>query len=136
MLPCHVPSNIEPKSQSYALDTASSQELLDAAKRDDLVWSVEQSLARKCSENPKIPTWAAYSSQICSTMLTVLQQAQKINTVIMGPDRKPVITFDLQLYEMAVKLQIHIAPQLNHLIFRLGEMHTVMTSLRALTMPG
>lgn len=50
----------------------------------------------------------------------------------MGPDRKTVITFDLQLYEMAVKLQLHIAPKLNNLIFRLGEMHTVMASLRAL----
>lgn len=84
-------------SLRYALDTASSQEVLDAAKRDDLAWSLEQSLARKCSEKPKIPTWAAYSSDISSsslpltnvsmvpliaapahdwsTMLTVLQQA-------------------------------------------------------------
>lgn len=33
---------------------------------------------------------------------------------------------------MAVKLQLHKAPELNHMIFRIGEMHTVMTSLRAL----
>ena len=50
----------------------------------------------------------------------------------MGEGRKAVITFDLQLYERAVKLQMHKAPTLNNLVFRIGEMHTVMTSLRAL----
>lgn len=33
---------------------------------------------------------------------------------------------------MAVKLQLHKVPDLDHMIFRLGEMHTVMTSLRAI----
>ena len=67
-----------------------------------------------------------------STMLTVLKQAQKITTVVMGEGHKTVITFDLQLYEKTVKLQMHIKPELDHMIFRIGEMHTVMASLRAL----
>ena len=49
-----------------------------------------------------------------------------------GESHKTVITFDLQLYEKAVKLQLHTAPALDHLVFRLGELHTVMAALRAI----
>ena len=52
-----------------------------------------------------------------STMLAVLMQAQKITAVVMGENHKIVITFDLQLYEKAVKLQMHKAPDLDHLVF-------------------
>ena len=45
-----------------------------------------------------------------NTMLTILKQAQKITSVVMGEGYKTVITFDLQLYEKAVKLQLHTAP--------------------------
>ena len=65
-------------------------------------------------------------------MLIVLKQAQNITTAVLGEGHKTVITFDLQLYEKAVKLQLHKAPALNHLVFRLGEMHTLMAALRAL----
>ena len=64
--------------------------------------------------------------------LTVLMQVQKIAAVVMGENHKTVITFDLQLYEKAVKLHMHKAPDLDHLVFRIGEMHTIMASLRAL----
>ena len=47
-------------------------------------------------------------------MLTVLMQAQKITAVVMGENHKIVIMFDL------------------HLVFRIGEMHTILASLRAL----
>ena len=65
-------------------------------------------------------------------MFTVLMQAQKITAVVMGENHKTVITFDLQLYEKAVKLQMHKVPDLDHLVFRIGEMHTIMASLCAL----
>ena len=67
-----------------------------------------------------------------STMLTVLKQAQNITTVVLGESQKAVVTFDLQLYEKAVKLQLHTAPALDHLVFWLGELHTVMAALRAI----
>ena len=67
-----------------------------------------------------------------NTLLTVLKQAQKITSVVIGEGHKTVITFDLQLYEKAVKLQLHTAPALDHLVFWIGEMHTVMASLRGL----
>lgn len=65
-------------------------------------------------------------------MLTVLKQAQNITTVVLVESHKTVINSDLQLYEQAVKLQMHTAPVLDHLVFRLGEIHTVMAALRAL----
>ena len=150
LLLCHVPSNAQPKCPQYGrLDTTPSSDVTDAAGRDDLAWSVGQSMARLQCNNPKIPTWAAYNSTVSpaklpltivammpllaapaqewSTMLTVLKQAQNI-----GEGHTPVITFDLQLYEKAVKLQMHTVPALDHLVFWLGEMHTVMAALRAL----
>ena len=128
--------------------------MIGSAASSDLTWLVGQSLVRTVATEQKIPTWSAYNSTIrqpthqltnvtmmpliaapaheWSTMLTVLKQAQKITTVVMGEGHKTVITFDLQLYEKAVKLQMHIKPELDHMIFRIGEMHTVMASLRAL----
>ena len=69
-----------------------------------------------------------------STMLTVLKQVQNISTVVTKDSRKTVITFDLQLYQKAPKLQLHAytVPALDHHVFRLGELPTEMTALRAL----
>ena len=64
--------------------------------------------------------------------LTVLMQAQKITAVVMGENHKTAITFDLQLYEKAVELHTYLLPLHNRLVFRTGEMHTIMASLRAL----
>lgn len=155
LLPCHVPANAQPKCPRYCrLETSSSPDITDGAAQDDLAWSVAQSLARSRSENPMIPTWAAYNSKVSSstlplttvammpllaapanewsTMLTVLKQAQNITTVVLGESHKTVITFDLHLYEKAFKLQQHTARVLDHLVLRLGELHTVMAALRAL----
>ncbi len=63
-------------------------------------------------------------------MLTVLKQAQHINALVVGPNRKTVVTLDMQLYEKAKKLQIYHS-DCDHLVLRIGEMHTVMTALRA-----
>ena len=113
-----------------------------AAIRDDVVWLVGHSLTRTGTEKQNIPTWTAYNSSMRSpikqltsismlpliaapahewnTLLTVLKQAQKITFVVIGEGHKTVLTFDLQLYEKAVKLQLHTAPALDHLVFRLG----------------
>ena len=138
----------------YTLDTTPSSEVTKKEDQNDLAWSVGNSIIRSRLEQVKITTWAPYSSQVLSlthqlttvsmmpllaapahewsTMLTVLMQAQKITAVVMGENHKTVITFDLHLCEKAVKLQMHKAPDLDHLVFRIGEMHTIMASLRAL----
>ena len=154
ILQCYIPKNVQPKCSAYTLDTTPSNDVTKKAEQNDLAWSVGNSIIRSRLEQVKIPTWAPYNSQVLSlthqlttvsmmpllaapahewsTMLTVLMQAQKITAVVMGENHKTVITFDLQLYEKAVKLQMHKAPDLDHLVFRIGEMHTIMASLRAL----
>ena len=66
------------------------------------------------------------------TILTILKQSQKITATVVGDNQKTVITLDMQLYEKAVKLQLHKAPEFNNVLFRIGEMHTVMAALCAL----
>ena len=41
-----------------------------------------------------------------NTLLTVLMQTQAINTKVVGPDRKTVISLDMGLYQPAKKLQM------------------------------
>ena len=125
-----LPSNARPKCPRYCrFDTAPSPYMpLMPQHQDDLAWSIGQSLARSRSEI-LIPMWAAYNSEESSstlplttvammpllaapghewsTMLTVLKQVQNITTVVMEDSHKTVITFDLQLYEKAIKLQLY-----------------------------
>ena len=139
ILQCYISKNAQPKCSGYTLDTTPSSDVTKKAEQNDLAWSVGNSIIRSRLEQVKIPTWAPYNSQVLSlthqlttvsmmpllaapahewsTMLTVLMQAQKITAVVMGENHKIVITFDLQLYEKAVKLQMHKAPDLDHLVF-------------------
>ena len=106
------------------------------------------------AEKPNISTWAAYHSLVgqdtrpttnvyvlplvpapaneWKTLLTVLQQAQHINTQVVGPDRKTVITLDMDLYSRALKLQTLKPDMHKNGILRIGKFHTVLCTLRAL----
>jgi ethanolamine utilization microcompartment shell protein EutS len=66
-----------------------------------------------------------------STLLTVLKQAQAINTQIVGPEKKTVISLDMGLYKPAKQLQMS-REDLGHLVLRPGELHIVMAQLRVL----
>ncbi|MES9905285.1 MAG: hypothetical protein ABW168_21745, partial [Sedimenticola sp.] len=152
--PYHIPANTFPVCPSYdSIDTTHSHVVTSVPMKDDITLSIGQSLVRSRNEKQHIPSWSAYNSirgsspekltavamlpllaapaHEFSTLVTVLKQAQTITTVVMGEGHKTVITFDLQLYEKAVKLQMHMAPAFDHLVFRLGEMHTVLAALRA-----
>ena len=104
------------------------------------------------SPNGNIPTWSAYHSLIADglpltrvgtppliaapahewqTLLTVLMQAQGINTKVMGPDRKTVISLDMGLYKPAKQLQMS-RKDMDHMILRPGELHIVMAELRCI----
>ncbi|KAL9964664.1 hypothetical protein ACROYT_G028339 [Oculina patagonica] len=63
-----------------------------------------------------------------NTLLTLLMQAQAINTKVVGPNRKTVISLDMGLYQPAKKLQMHRS-DLDHIILRPGELHIVMALL-------
>ena len=79
---------------------------------------------REKEEKKGIPVWAAYNSLISNTMhvtkvgmppliaapvhewpmlLTIFMQAQKISSIVVGPNRKTVITLDTGLYQPAKK---------------------------------
>lgn len=81
------------------------------------------SQATEESFQQSIPTWAVFNSLVederplanvgalplvpapaheWSTLLTVLKQAQHVSAIVVGPNRKIVITLDMQLYEKAM----------------------------------
>lgn len=99
-----------------------------------------------------IPTWSAFSSLVSEqmpqtrvgtsplipapahewrTLLTVLKQAQGINTEIVGPNRKTVISLDMGLYKPAKQLQMS-RKDLDGIILRAGELHIVIAQLRCI----
>ena len=59
-------------------------------------------------------------------------QAQHLNTQVVGPEAKTIITLDMDLYMRALKLQ-SLKPHLkDKWILRIGEFHTVLCTLRAI----
>ena len=111
-----------------------------------------QAEREECPGRTGIPVWSAYNSLIGNpievtkvgtppllaapahewpTLLTILMQAQNINTSVVGPGRKTVISLDVGLYQPAKKLQM-ARNDLQHLILRPGELHIVMAQLRTI----
>jgi len=99
-----------------------------------------------------IPTCAAYNSLLSAekpltevsalpliaapahewqTLVTVLKHTEQIHCVVVGPNRKTVITLDMALYERAKQLEMTRDDCKGKWVLRLGEMHTVMAVLRA-----
>jgi len=64
-------------------------------------------------------------------MVTVLKHTEQINCVVVGPNRKTIITLDMALYERAKQLEMTRDDCKGKWVLRLGEMHTVMAALRA-----
>ena len=65
-----------------------------------------------------------------ATLFTVLELTQNISAVVMGPDRKTVITLDLDLYERAIKIQS--TQENTNWVLRAGELHICFAALHAL----
>ena len=65
-----------------------------------------------------------------ATLYTVLELTQNISAVVMGPDRKTVITLDLDLYERAIKIQC--TQENTNWVLRAGELHICFAALHAL----
>ncbi len=120
-----------------------------------LGWVVATAISRMGNEGElnKIPGWAAYNSLLStsqpvtqvgalpllpevahnwSTLLTVMMQARKLKELAVGDDHPTIISFDLALYEKVVQL-LDSSPDLQvQFVPRIGELHVVMASLRAL----
>ena len=100
------------------------------------------------------PTWSGYNSSVCEdsrsltkvytlplisapahewqTLLTVLKQAQHITAEVVRPNRKTVITLDMDLYMRAIKIPSLHPEYGGKWILRIGEFHTVLCVLRTI----
>ena len=118
-----------------------------------LAWIVVRVLSRMKNSNYQIACCAGYNSlkshnllvteigalplmpepaHEWSTLLTVLTQAIALQRLIVGDDHLTIITFDMALYEKVVQLLDARPDKKQATIPRLGELHAVMTALRAL----
>ena len=66
------------------------------------------------------------------TLFTGLMRARDIATHAMGPEAITVVTLDLQLYDMAMKLWMEQEDIQKHFLFRPGDLHIVIWTLAAL----
>ncbi|KAK6182329.1 hypothetical protein SNE40_010040 [Patella caerulea] len=66
------------------------------------------------------------------TLYTGLMRARSIATYATGPDSVTVVTLDLQLYEMTMKLWMEREDIKKQFLFRPGELHIVFWALAAL----
>ncbi|XP_015770587.1 PREDICTED: uncharacterized protein LOC107349002 [Acropora digitifera] len=97
------------------------------------VWSGYNSLVNKALPVTHVgaPSLVAHPPHEWNTLLTVLMQAQNISTIVVGSERKTVISLDMGLNLPAKKLQM-ARNDLNHLILCPGELHIVMAMLRTI----
>lgn len=94
------------------------------------VWSAYNSLIHDPLDVTRsaVPPLVASPAHEWNTLLTVLKQAQNINTMVIGADRKTVVTLDLGLYQPAKKLQM-ARNDLDQLILRPGELTNILEDL-------
>lgn len=127
----------------------------ESYKLTTLGWIIALVLSRtkEGREQSKIPGWAGFKSLMSScqpvtqvgalpllpevahewpTILTVMLQASKLNTLVVGEAHPTVITFDMALYEKAIQLLDANVDLKRSIVPRLGELHVVMAALRAL----
>jgi len=87
------------------------------------VWSGYNSLVNTTMDTTRVgtPPLLAAPAHEWNTLITVLKQAQNISTMVVGRNRKTVISLDMGLYQPAKKLQMS-RNDLNTLILRTGEL--------------
>ena len=144
---CYEPTQQNSKYYSYTADIAHQK--IDDFKYEDTVWFTLKTLCTQAANN--IPTWAAYNSLLLEeqhvntfTSLPIIngsptnwenlynsiKEAEKLSNKVY-PHGKTIISFDLQLYAKAIRLQAK--PDVsNNFVFRIGELHVVFTVLKML----
>lgn len=139
-------SSISARDKPWLLARTLPQEFLNKQKNSESNQDTITVLASNA-----VPAWSAYNSMVSeqtpltrvsvapliaapahewSTLLTTLKQAQGIYTHVVCPG-KTVISLDIGLYVPAKQLQMH-RNDLDNIILRPGELHTVMAMLRAI----
>ena len=139
----------------------SEEEIPITLSLDDYAWLLARNLTRETGSDEvqecgdlknAVPVWSGYNSLVndalpvtragappliaapaheCSTLLTVLKQAQAVNVKVVGANRKTVVSLDMGLYLPAKKLQM-ARDDLKHIILRPGELHILMAQLRTI----
>jgi len=125
-------------------------------QRSILQVSKEPAKSRKTGKEDVLPTWGATNSILkysegvgikrtnsspvaplfkqsptdYATLYTALMLTQEIWAVVVGPERRTVITLDLDLYERALKIQQSTGN--GNWFLRAGELHITMAALHAL----
>ena len=150
--------NLSHVLKSILAQLTSNELSAEAAKKRDLAWIIgclsfkENEVTVKVANSPG--TWGAFNSLLCSAGLktnialvpplirlpptqydilyTAMMRAQAIATSCMGLEAITVITLDLQLYDMAMKLWMTHEDIKKQFLFRPGELHVVFAALAAL----
>lgn len=154
---CNLSNNAKPECPELGNFPTSVNKTLNS---DDLCWLLAAFCGLTRSMEPDTeqsvagpPTWSALNSIISkplpltrvstppliaapahefSTLLTVLKQAQGISAVIVGEERKTVISLDMGLYKPAQKLLMAKKNELSNIVLRPGELHVVIAMLRTI----
>ena len=136
-------------SQYYNYLHQISTDVIESHRRRDTIWSLLKSFSVQSGE--EIPTWTAYNSLLTSekpkttvqqlpiihgsptaweNLYCAIKETEKLKNRI-HCDGKTIVSFDLQLYAKALRLQVK--PDIrNNYVFRMGELHVVFTALKVL----
>ena len=90
---------------------------------------------------PRTANWCSYKTEAVApllktpptdyaTLYTALKLTPAISTAVVGPDRRTLITLDLDLYSRALKIQQSVGNQ--NWILRASTLHIVFAALHAL----
>lgn len=138
-------------------NTAQNDVVQDPKSSSSSILKISADVPRKPKHKATdvMPTWAATNSLLLSectpqnktnteviaplfktsptdygTLYTVLMLTQEISAYVVGPDRRTIITLDMDLYERAMKIQGSV--QNKNWILRPGELHYSFAALHAL----
>ncbi|XP_066919527.1 uncharacterized protein [Clytia hemisphaerica] len=145
---CLEPAKSSRKFPSYT-KCVENESIINLNKMNDTVWFVLKMLSPTLGK--AVPTWAAYNSLVSkgkaittvsmlpiingsptdwNNLYTAIKEAEKVRKRIYK-NGKTIISFDLQLYIKAIRLQERVDID-NFFVFRIGELHVVFCVLKCL----
>jgi hypothetical protein len=133
----HTNDQSQTASQKDSIWIATNLELPEetTSSQNTLTWGAFNSLITKRSQQTNVGTVAPLLRDPpsgYSTFFTTIMRAKSINDNIMGPGHKTIMSFDLQLYDMAMRLWMVDPFIKNNFLFRPGELHTTFWALQSI----
>ena len=158
LLPCNAP---KPKKSIHKIDLHSSSPSINEKRKIDLAWILGSIDCQIVDEedndckNKGVGTWSSFNS-LCSsfnsditniallaplirspptdinTLFTAIMRTKSVTHKVVGEGKMTVITFDMQLYDIAMRLWDVNDEIKKNFIFRPGELHVVFWALAAL----